>query len=73
MKLIKKICNSLNTKFFLRLFLLQIVVIIAQKIYGVSYISDEMTLGAMGFIATLIGIYTAEKVKGNKKDDAPLP
>jgi hypothetical protein len=51
----------LSTKFFLRLFLIQIAVITTQKILGVDYISDAMALGSMGFIAALIGIYTAEK------------
>lgn len=53
----------LSTKLFLRFYLVQIAVIICLKIFGVSYISDTMTLGAMGFIASLIGIYTAEKIK----------
>lgn len=57
----KKVFNFMSTKFFLRLFLLQIAVITTQKICGVAYISDAMALGSMGFIAALIGIYTAEK------------
>ena len=52
-----KLFNLLSKKFWIRLFLFLIAVIIAQKICGVSYITDSMTLGSMGFIATLIGLY----------------
>ena len=65
MKLIQKVCNFLSTKFFIRLFLIQIAIILILKICGVAYITDEMTLGAMGFIAVLIGLYTTEKIKKN--------
>lgn len=52
-----KIFNILSKKFWIRLFLFLISIIIVQKICGVSYISDSMTLGAMGFITALIGLY----------------
>jgi cadmium resistance protein CadD (predicted permease) len=58
MKLLDKILQSKN---WIRVFLGLIVVIIIQKILGVDYISDELTLGAMGFISVLIGLYTADK------------
>jgi hypothetical protein len=61
MNLIKKIFSILSKVFFIRLFLFQIAVIITLKIFGVSYISDGMTLGAMGFITALIGIYKVTK------------
>jgi hypothetical protein len=64
----KKIVDLLSTKFFIRLYLVMIAVIVGQKIYGVSYITDTMTLGAMGFITALIGIYTAEKVNTSKEE-----
>lgn len=51
----------LSSKSFIRVFLLLITIIITQKIAGVDYISDEMALGAMGFISVLIGLYTADK------------
>jgi hypothetical protein len=44
--------------------------IIGLKIWGVNYISDEMTLGAMVYISVLIGIYTTEKIKTNGKTDS---
>lgn len=58
---IKNLPSMLSKIFFIRLFLILIAVIIIQKIFGVSYISDGMTLGAMGFITALIAIY---KTKG---------
>jgi hypothetical protein len=64
----KKVVDLLSTKFFIRLYLVMIAVIVGQKIYGVSYITDTMTLGAMGFITALIGIYTAEKVNVSKEE-----
>jgi len=36
-------------------------VIVIQKCFGVSYISDTMTLGAMGFVAGLIALYNQDK------------
>lgn len=58
--IIKKIitCDWMSKKFFIRLFLTLIAIIIIQKITGVSYISDEMTGLAMGFITSIIGLYT---------------
>lgn len=63
MKLINKILTS---KFFLRLFLILIAIIICQKISGVAYISDTMALGAMGFVAGLIALYNNDKHKENR-------
>lgn len=69
MKKIKEFlkCNWMSKKFWLRLFLFQIAIIISLKIAGVSYMSDTMTMGAMGFISALIGLYTVKDIKGNKK------
>lgn len=53
--------NWLSTKFFLRLFLILIAIIISLKIAGISYITDTMALGAMGFISTLIGLDKLDK------------
>lgn len=61
MKIVNKILNS---KFFIRLFLILIAVIVVQKISGVAYISDTMALGAMGFVAGLIALYNNDKHKG---------
>jgi hypothetical protein len=58
-----KLIDRLSTKFFLRLFLIQIAVIIGQKILGVDYISDTMALGAMVYITGLLTIYKLEKKK----------
>ena len=55
------IFKILSKKFFIRLFLILIAVIIIQKIAGVSYITDGMTLGSMGFIVSLIGLYSYGK------------
>jgi len=55
----------LSKKFWLRFFLVQIAIIISMKIAGVNYISDAMTMGAMGFISALIGLYTVKKTDGN--------
>lgn len=51
----------LSTKFWLRLFLLLIAIIVIQKCAGVGYISDTMALGAMGFVAGLIALYNSER------------
>lgn len=58
MKILNKILTS---KFFIRLFLLLIAIIICQKIAGVAYISDTMALGAMGFVAGLIALHNNDK------------
>lgn len=58
-----KVKKLVSKKAFLRLFLIQIFVIECLKIFGVSYISDKMALGAMGFVAALITVYTAGKKK----------
>jgi len=58
----------MSTKFFLRLFLILIAVIVLQKILGVSYISDTMALGAMGFVTSLVGLNKLDKkIKGGQK------
>lgn len=67
MKLINKILTS---KFFIRLFLILIAIVVVQKICGVAYISDTMTLGAMGFVAGLIALYNNDKKNcGGCKND----
>lgn len=57
----------ISKKFWLRLYLFLIAVITVQKIAGVSYITDTMALGAMGFVAGLIGIYNARKSQEDAK------
>lgn len=59
----------LNKKFWIRVFLLQIFTLICLKIVGISYISDAMALGAMGFISTLIG-FNAYKTKNSNSVDS---
>jgi hypothetical protein len=59
----KNIFSLLSKKFFIRLFLVLIGIIIIQKIIGVSHITDTMTIGSMGFIVSIIGLYTAEKMR----------
>ena len=51
----------MTTKFWIRLFLSLIAVIVIQKCFGVSYITDTMALGAMGFVAGLIALYNQDK------------
>jgi hypothetical protein len=52
----------MSKKFWIRLFLTLIAVIVVQKVAGVSYISDTMALGSMGFISALIGMYNMRTV-----------
>lgn len=72
MKLLSKVSSFLSTKFFLRLYLLLIAGIMIMKMCGLNQISDGLTLGAMGFISVLIGLYTAEKKVSNKIDGVEL-
>ena len=58
--------NWLSKSFFIRIFLVLIAVVVVQKIIGVAYISDTFALGAMGFIAGLIGLGNWEKRINNK-------
>jgi hypothetical protein len=60
MKIVNKILTS---KFFIRLFLILIAIIVIQKCLGVSYISDTLVLGSMGFVAGLIALYNNDKHK----------
>ncbi len=53
----------MTTKFWIRLFLTLIAVIIILKCIGVEYISDTLVLGAMGFVAGLIALYNNDKHK----------
>lgn len=58
-----KLFNWMTTKFWIRLFLTLIAVIIILKCIGVEYISDTLVLGAMGFVAGLIALYNNDKHK----------
>ena len=58
--------NWLSKSFFIRIFLVLIAVVVVQKIIGVAYISDTFALGAMGFIAGLIGLGNWEKRIGTR-------
>ena len=60
-----RIFKYLSKKFFIRFFLILISIIIIQKIFGVSYISDGMALGAMAYVATLIGLNSKFRNNGN--------
>ena len=51
----------MTSKFFIRLYLILIAFIVIQKCLGVSYITDTMALGAMGFVAGLIALYNQDK------------
>jgi len=51
----------MTSKFWLRVFLALIAIIVIQKCFGVSYISDTMALGAMGFVTGLIALYNQDK------------
>jgi len=59
----------LSKSFFIRLFLVMIAVVVGQKIIGVAYISDTFALGAMGFIAGLIGLGNWEKRINNRSSN----
>jgi len=62
----------MSKKFWLRLFLTLIAVIMIMKILGVSYMSDTMTIGAMGFISVIIGIYNFDKAKNKDYSQGTL-
>ena len=57
----QKLFNFMTTKFWIRFFLTLIAIIVIQKCFGVSYITDTMALGAMGFVAGLIALYNQDK------------
>lgn len=61
MKYIRKIIDCLTTRFFLRTYLILIMIIVIQKVCGVAYITDGMALGSMGFVASLIGLDKLDK------------
>lgn len=61
-----KLFNWMTTKFWIRLFLSLIAIIVIQKCLGVSYISDTLVLGSMGFVAGLIALYNNDKHKENR-------
>jgi len=56
-----KLFNFMTTKFWLKLFLSLIAIIVGQKIFGVAYISDTLVIGLMGFVAGLIALYNQDK------------
>jgi len=58
-----KLFNWMTTKFWIRWFLSLISVIVIQKCFGVSYISDTLVLGSMGFVAGLIGLHNTKGIK----------
>jgi len=56
-----KLINVLSSKFYIRLFLSLIAVVMIQKILGVAYISDTLCIGLMGFVAGIIALYNNDK------------
>jgi len=62
-----KLFNWMTTKFWIRLFLSLIAIIVIQKCLGVSYISDTLVLGSMGFVVGLIGLHNQDKKIANRR------
>jgi hypothetical protein len=60
-KIIKAVDNFIGKKFWIRLFLFLIAIVVVIKICGVKHISDTMALGAMGFVAALIKLKDISK------------
>ncbi len=56
-----KLISYLTSKFFIRLFLLLIAIVLVQKICGVAHISDTLCIGLMGFVAGIIALYNQDK------------
>ena len=67
-----KLFNWMTTKFWIRWFLSLISVIVIQKCFGVSYISDTLVLGSMGFVAGLIGLHNQDKKIANRRNKNEL-
>lgn len=67
-----KIFRFMTTKFWIRWFLSLISVIVIQKCFGVSYISDTLVLGSMGFVAGLIGLHNQDKKIANRRNKNEL-
>lgn len=53
----------MSKKFWIRLYLTLIAIIIVLKIFGAEHISETLVLGTMGFISALLGFYTYNKSK----------
>jgi len=51
----------MSKRFWIRVFLFQIFCVVSLKLFGISYMTDTFVLGAMGFIATIIGLSTMDK------------
>lgn len=58
----------LSTKFFIRLFLISIFIIVVFKTFSIVHLSDEFVIGCMGYVTALIGLHQYSKKGSNNVD-----
>lgn len=55
--------------FWITVFLSLIVGMVIMKLQGYSYISDELILGCLGFVAAWVGIYSWHDRRNNNNEE----